>query len=201
MIIMTTYYMEVILYKKYKIELNQNKEDMEEKKTTFPKKDNALTRTVYAYVNGKISDKELIRSIKEMPDEYPYNKNNLKPFSLELAKQGKPVCTRNGRKVRIIAFDSKHDSQRPIIALITDNNREFLYEYTIDGKDDFAYRNYTGTSDLMMLPEKKEMWINIYKGTTGPAPGGCFYNTKEEAKDVSKYDKNYITTAKVCWEE
>lgn len=62
----------------------------QEIKTTFPKEDNALTRTVYAYVNGKISDKELIRSIKEMSDEYPYNKNNLKPFSLELAKQGKP---------------------------------------------------------------------------------------------------------------
>lgn len=70
----------------------------QEIKTTFPKEDNALTRTVYAYVNGKISDKELIRSIKEMSDEYPYNKNNLKPFSLELAKQGKPVVARDRHK-------------------------------------------------------------------------------------------------------
>ncbi|OUO23747.1 hypothetical protein [Bacteroides sp. An322] len=89
------------------IEIKQTKEDMEENKTIFPKEDNALTRTVYAYVNEKISDKELIRSIKEMSDEYPYNKNNLNSFSLELAKQGKPVCTRDGRKARIICFDRR----------------------------------------------------------------------------------------------
>ena len=32
---------------------------------------------------------------------------NLKPFDLQAAKSGKPVCTRDGRKVRIICFDSK----------------------------------------------------------------------------------------------
>ena len=32
---------------------------------------------------------------------------NLKPFNLEAAKQGKPVCTRDGRKARIICFDAK----------------------------------------------------------------------------------------------
>lgn len=27
---------------------------------------------------------------------------NMKPFNLELAKQGHPVCTRDGQKVRIV---------------------------------------------------------------------------------------------------
>lgn len=49
--------------------------------------------------------------------------------------------------------------------------------------------------------EKKEMWINIYEGTTGPAPGGYLYDTEEEAKDAVNGDENYVTTTKVCWDE
>ena len=180
------------------IEIKQNEKDMEENK---PKEDNPLTRVVYNYVNGEISDKELIRSIKEMSDEYPYNKNNLKPFSLELAKQGKPVCTRDGRKARIICFDSKNDPRRPIVALVEHNDNELLYEYTIEGKERFSHISTTGTSDLMMFPEKKEMWINIYKGTTRPFPGGCMYDTEEEAKDAANGDENYVTTIQIEWEE
>ena len=175
------------------IGLKQNKEDMEENKTTVPKGDNALTRIVYAYVNGKISDKELIRSIKEMSDEYPYNKNNLKPFSLELAKQGKPVCTRDGRKARIICFDSKNDPQRPVVALVEHNDNELLYEYTIEGKERFSYISTTGTSDLMMLPEKKEGWAKVRKDIN-------LYDTKGEADRKMIGNDEYVT-AKVCWEE
>lgn len=39
----------------------------------------------------------------------------MKPFNLELAKQGHPVITRNGKKARIICFDRKGE---PIVALI-----------------------------------------------------------------------------------
>ena len=139
-------------HKRIAIEIKENKEDMEENKTTFPKEDNALTRTVYAYIYGKISDKELIKSIKEMPDEYPYNKNNLKPFSLELAKQGKPVCTRDGHKARIIYFDAKGDY--PIVALIETENGEKVGQYIIDGHCTDIISQCC--NDLMMLPEKKE---------------------------------------------
>ena len=138
------------------IEIKQNQEDMEEK-TQLPKEDNPLTRLVYNYVNGKISDKELIKSIKEVSDEYPYNKNNLKPFSLEAAKSGKPVCTRDGRKARIICFDAKGD--KPIIALVeAKGNKDALIEnverYFINGHSVFEVRETN--NDLMMLPEKHE---------------------------------------------
>ena len=83
---------------------------------------------------------------------------NLKPFDLEAAKSGKPVCTRDGRKARIICFDSKNDPRRPIVALVEHNDNELLYEYTIEGKDCFSHISTTGTSDLMMLSEKKEGW-------------------------------------------
>lgn len=44
-------------------------------------------------------------------------KLNLRPFDLEAAKAGKPVCTRDGRKVRIICFDrTTYDNYTTIIA-------------------------------------------------------------------------------------
>lgn len=43
--------------------------------------------------------------------------NKFKPFDLEQAKAGKPVCTRDGRKARIICFDLKNGNH-PIVAAI-----------------------------------------------------------------------------------
>ena len=166
------------------IEVKQNQEDMEEKK---PKEDNSLTRTVYNYVNGKISDKELIKTIKEMPDEYPYN--GLKEFDLEAAKSGKPVCTRDGAKARIICFDAKSDT--PIIALITtDDGTEITFDYLSDGT---FFNSENPDNDLMMLPEKKEGWVNVYKER--------IYSTKEEAIEATYDGVTYVDTVKVCWEE
>lgn len=171
----------------FAVKIKQNEEDMEENKTPLPKEDNALTRTVYAYVNGEISDKELIRSIKEMSDEYPYDKNGLKPFSLELAKQGKPVCTRDGRKARIICFDKKGDF--PIVALTDDRNykEEGVNLYDINGKGSNRCFN------LMMLPEKKEGWIIVSKNAT-------IYDSLEDAKKSFDSDKE-LCICKAEWEE
>lgn len=86
-------------------------------------------------------------------------KLNLRPFDLEAAKAGKPVCTRDGRKVRIISFDRKflfNGVSYPIIALIENTDKEeIIYGYNEEGKviieHDTPYKD-----DLMMLPEKKE---------------------------------------------
>ena len=114
---------------------------------------------------------------------------SLKPFNLEEAKQGKPVCTKDGRKARIICFDAK--GTFPIIALIDEKVEEFVLSYTADGK-------YSGeiaicNKDLMMLPEKKEGWVNVYKER--------IYSTKEEAIDATYDGATYVDTVKVCWEE
>lgn len=128
---------------------------------------------------------------------------NLKPFNLEAAKAGKPVCTRDGRKARIICFDSKNDPRRPIVALVEHNDNELLYEYTIEGKERFSHISTTGTSDLMMLPEKKEGWVNVYRDNFGLICSIIFDN-----KDIalSRIDRNeedtvYIDTVKISWEE
>ena len=185
------------------LEIKQNKEDMEENKTTPPKEDNALTRIIYAYVNGKISDKELIRSIKEMSDEYPYNKNNLTPFSLELAKQGKLVCTRDGRKARIVCFD--RIDAKPILALIlsTDGKGEEVFDYFVSGKR--LANALESDLDLMMYPEKKEGWVNIYRDCDGAniTENDNIYSSEEDAIASAQIinKDGYIATAKITWEE
>jgi hypothetical protein len=80
------------------------------------------------------------------------DKPTLAPFDINLAKDGKPVCTRDGRKARIICFNAK--GEKPIIALIANGNSEDVNYYYITGKVRFLDKE--DENDLMMLPEKKE---------------------------------------------
>lgn len=114
---------------------------------------------------------------------------HLKPFNLEAAKAGKPICTRDKRKVRIICFNKV--DKRPIVALISDNEGEFVYEYLADGK---SYNGKDDSYDLMMLPEKKEGWVNLYDDIP-------IYDTKEEALNRRSEIRGLIDTIKVSWEE
>ena len=129
--------------------------------------------------------------IKQTKEDMEEKKLNLKPFNLEAAKAGKPVCTRDGRKARIICFDRKfyHDGYNyPIVAMVNDN--ELVHAYTQDG---LLVGNMEGELDLMMLPERKEGWVNVYKER--------IYSTKEEAIEATYDGVTYVDTVKVCWEE
>ena len=121
-------------------------------------------------------------------------KLNLKPFDFEAAKAGKPVCTRDGRKARIICFDTINKGNYPIIALLEDKGCEAIFYYNKDGKC-----NVGTERDLMMLPEKKEGWINIYKDFEDTVC--CAYLTKEDALKNRSLEYGYITTIKIEWEE
>ena len=191
------------------IEIKQTKEDMKEKNgIMIPKEDNPLTRIVYNYVSGKISDKELIKSIKEMSDEYLYNKNSLKPFDLEAAKAGKPVCTRDGRNARILCYDFKQNEEYPILVAVENKDgKECALLYSNGGISEM-YKS--SNNELAMLPEKKEGWINIYNAdTTFYYADGRVFETKDEAVQEAKEEvekeqreKNeYIDTIRVEWEE
>ena len=105
---------------------------------------------------------------------------NLKPFDLQKAKAGKPVCTRDGRKARIICFDYVGETgDYPIVALVSYNKGNNCYErvlkYTSDGLFN-KYGDYKHDDDLMMLPEKKEGWAVISRND--------IYETEEKAKEV-----------------
>lgn len=132
--------------------------------------------------------------IKQIKEDMEEKNLNLKPFDLEAAKAGKPVCTRDGRKARIICFDAKGD--KPIIALVeAKGNKDALIEkverYFINGHSVFDVGETN--NDLMMLPEKKEGWAKVRKDIN-------LYDTKEEA-DRKMIGNNEYVTAKVCWEE
>lgn len=111
--------------------------------------------------------KEDIAEFDKVVDECLFGKQELKlkPFDLQKAKEGKPVCTRDGRKARIVCFD--RIDARPILALIvsSDGKGEDVFDYFVSGKR--IANALESDLDLMMLPEKKEGWINIIKTEDG----------------------------------
>lgn len=122
-------------------------------------------------------------------------KLNLKEFNLEAAKAGKPVCTRDGRKARIICFD--RNWEYPIVALIEcENGEEMISACDKDGK---ARIYETQGTDLMMLPEKKEGWVNLCKNNHGDTLAVGIFSNREEA--VSNCPPTYLSTIKIEWEE
>lgn len=144
-------------------------------------------------------DNVIAIEIKQNKKDMEEKKLNLRPFDLEAAKAGKPVCTRDGRKARIICFDAKCD--KPIIALIYGCNKETVLQYLENGR---FFVDQIDKYDLMMLPQKKEGWVNVYKsynvGKTIPCMASI-YPTKEEAKKSSVVGFDYVDTVKIEWEE
>ncbi len=137
--------------------------------------------------------------VKQNKEDMEEKKLNLKPFDLEAAKAGKPVCTRDGRKARIICFDAK--CNKPIVALIYDCNKETVLQYLENGR---FFVDQIDKYDLMMLPQKKEGWVNVYKSYNVGKKIPCMasiYPTKEEAKKSSVVGFDYVDTVKIEWEE
>ena len=134
--------------------------------------------------------------IKQNKEDMEEKKLNFKPFDLEAAKAGKPVCTRDGRKARIICFDRKflfNGVSYPIIALIENTDKEeIIYGYNEEGKviieHDTPYKD-----DLMMLPEKKEGWIIIHKE--------AIYDKETAEKIAKETTADVIRIQKIEWEE
>lgn len=143
---------------------------------------------------------EMFVEIKQNKENMEEKELNLKEFDLEAAKAGKPVCTRDGRKARIICFDAKYD--KPIVALIYDCNKETVLQYLESGR---FFVDQIDKYDLMMLPQKKEGWVNVYKsherGNTISFIVASIYPTKEEAKKSYVVEFDYVDTVKIEWEE
>lgn len=136
--------------------------------------------------------------VKQNKENMGEKKLNLKPFDLEAAKAGNPVCTRDGRKARIICFDYKGDyNAYPILALIsTINSRgvpsEIIAKYTEDGRY-VKYNNVEYNEDLMMLPQKNEGWIIIHKE--------AIYDKETAEKIARETTANVIRIQKIEWAE
>lgn len=160
------------------IKVEQNKENMEER----------------GYSEEDMKNNPRFKHHKNI--EQVINMQKMKPFDLEAAKAGKPVCTRDGRKARIISFDRKFlfkGVSYPIIALVEDTAKEeTIYGYNEKGKvmieDDATYKD-----DLMMLPQKKEGWIIIHKE--------AIYDKETAEKIARETTANVIRIQKIEWEE
>ena len=125
----------------------------------------------------------------------------MKPFNLEQAKAGKPICTRDGRPARIICFDAQNEDF-PIVALITDDEGDETPEtYTAHG----GYYTNAGQrdSDLMMVTQERTVWVNLYRSVDGR---GCYVgsttaDTEQEALDNRNTGTCYIGTFPITYEE
>lgn len=126
----------------------------------------------------------------------------MKKFDIELAKQGKPVCNRRGDDVRIVCFDRISENYK-IIALHKRDDKEGIYSHRLDGR--VTGPGEDSECDLFMKPEKRRMWVNVYREIPCSSVG-CFgglnpFATEEEAKNNIGDSKNYIATVPVEWEE
>ena len=144
--------------------------------------------------NDLCCEHEIYVEIKQNKEDMEEEKLNLKKFDLEAAKAGKPVCTRDGRKARIICFDRKYlyDGQAfSIVALVNEGTySESVYSYTKDGLYELGkYHNH----DLMMLPQKKEGWIIIHKE--------AIYDKETAEKIARETTANVIRIQKIEWKE
>ena len=160
------------------IEIKQNQEDMEERE----------------YSEEEFKSNPRFQHHKNI--EQVINMQKMKPFDLEAARSGKPVCTRDGRKARIICFD-RQVSKYPIVSLVQDSNcKESIHYYDTEGKSSIHPK-----LDLMMLPEKHEGWVNIYTPLDNRYAAWMrspdVYKTREEAIEMA--NDTVWATVKIEW--
>ena len=125
----------------------------------------------------------------------------MKPFDIELAKAGHPVCTRDGKPVRIICFDRRSTDGCSIMALIDEGEFESFMSFNSQGRFYEDARKYE--NDLFMTAVKKEGWVNVFTNYfSGIKSTDRIYSTKAEAlKFTDTQSPRYIDTVKIEWEE
>lgn len=79
----------------------------------------------------------------------------MKPFNLEEAKAGKPVCTRDGRRVEILSFENPN---YPILAKIFFDKDDYE-EFTFTESGTFLVAGKESEVDLMMTEDETEIEI------------------------------------------
>ena len=126
----------------------------------------------------------------------------MKPFNLEQAKAGAPVCTRNGQPARIVCYDFKGHKNYPILALIENMaGTESTVSYALNGHH--SLDSETGI-DLMMVSVKREGWVNLYTysgGITATDQCTLYPSEKEARSQIRKVSGVYIATVKIEWED
>ena len=189
------------------LEIKQNKEDMEEKELTYEELLHYYHSTVGLWAIDRnpqevhfdwICKNAFQLGMEKILSNSESIGNNLKPFDLEAAKAGKPVCTKDGRKAIFFAILSNKNF--PVVAIVNCGQEENVYQYDINGVCDEHDTNL----DLTMLPEKKEGWVNVYRDCDGASitKDDNIYSSKEAAMaSAQMIDRdNYVATTIIKWE-
>lgn len=130
----------------------------------------------------------------------------MKPFNLEEAKAGKPVCTRDGKEAKILDFDfytpDYQDYTKPnhfmVVKIKKRPDDEIIELYRLNG-----FVNQDGTEswdDLMMKTEKHEGWGWVSRCNNCVSIFAQIYKTEEEALS-HKPDRCKSFLAEIKWEE
>ncbi len=128
-----------------------------------------------------------------------------KPFNIDQARAGHPVCTRDLRPVRIVCYDMTDGiSKDNILALVSETDgSETAYAYNRDGT--FMGAGEQHRLDLQLAKTKKSGWINIYKypEVSFVETERCIYESEEDAKLHAMIDEEdaYIASVPITWEE
>ena len=145
--------------------------------------------------------------IKQTKEDMEEKKLNLKPFDIQKAREGKPVCTRDGRKARVLCYDFKQNEEYPILVAVENKDgKECALLYSNDGISEM-YKS--SNNELVMSPEKKEGWVNVYKreneyvceNECNVFTGIAVFKSEGEAKRNIDKRKIYVNTIKISWEE
>ena len=143
----------------------------------------------------KVRDYTKVEELNVMEEK----KLNLKPFDIQKAREGKPVCTRDGRKTRILCYDFKQNEEYPILVAVENKDgKECALLYSNDGISEM-YKS--SNNELAMLPEKKEGWVNVYKKEQNRYVKGIFPSREIALNSISEKSREYIATIKINWSE
>lgn len=123
----------------------------------------------------------------------------MKPFNLEEALAGKPVITRDGKKVTHIRYFPELEGKSEPVSGVVDN--ESIETFSSDGK--YVPSSTTPFDyDLFMDVEKVSGYVNVYQSSTLEKViylGSGFYKTYQEARSNGK-GTDYIKTIPIEFE-
>ena len=101
-----------------------------------------------------------------------------KPFDLQAAIAGKPIVRRDGTPVKFVTYHEGVTDGYPVVVIVNGT----LNSYMADGS---AYDDGEDDLDLVMVTEKKKVWINTYKEWDGEV-NAISYRSEHEAKHDSE---------------
>lgn len=125
----------------------------------------------------------------------------MKPFDIEAAKRGEPVCMVDEREVRLHAFDAPivwNGEPQPVVGSVRNKNGNWtLYSWDIHGR--FAGDSVT-QSNLRMAPRKAKRYIvSFVNGTQfGVHPTDC---AKKAESLANEYRANKFTDVEITEKE